>query len=205
MLVAGAAGYGKSMLLKEFERRCKDDEKITKNGEVVVIRDEFSRSDDPLSFFSRVKEAWLQDVNPKSMKIIGGVKKYRTYLEGAIDAIATGASLVFPAGALISSLKMGLPSITELPQNMGFLLQAFVLDLAEFNKDNPDKRLVLLFDEYHKISNENIFNPIFDDIIEIFSKLKMSCLYLQCANLNLKQILNLLILNFLNIMKLNRF
>jgi hypothetical protein len=32
-------------------------------------------------------------VNPKSMKIIGGVEKYRTYLEGAIDAIATGTSL----------------------------------------------------------------------------------------------------------------
>lgn len=106
------------------------------------------------------------------MKIIGGVKKYRTYLEGAIDAIATGASLLSPAGALISSMKMGLPSMPKLPQNMGFLLQAFVADLAEFNKNNPDKRLVLLFDEYHKISNEDIFNAMFDDIIENLPKTK---------------------------------
>ncbi len=172
MLVVGAAGYGKSTLLREFERRCKEDEKIIEKGEVIVIRDEFSRSDDPLSFLSRVQEAWLKEVNTKSMKIIGGVKKYRTYLEGAIDAIATGASLLSPAGALISSMKMGLPSMPKLPQNMGFLLQAFVVDLAEFNKDNPDKRLVLLFDEYHKISNEDIFNAMFDDIIENLPKIK---------------------------------
>lgn len=171
-LVLGAAGYGKSTLLREFERSCKEDEKIIEKGEVIVIRDEFSRSDDPLSFLSRVQEAWLREVNPKSMKIIGGVKKYRTYLEGAIDAIATGASLLSPAGALISSMKMGLPSMPKLPQNMGFLLQAFVADMAEFNKDNPDKRLVLLFDEYHKISNEDIFNAMFDDIIENLPKIK---------------------------------
>jgi ATP/maltotriose-dependent transcriptional regulator MalT len=100
------------------------------------------------------------------------VEKYRTYLEGAIDAIATGASLLSPAGALISSMKMGLPSMPKLPQNLGFLLQAFVADMAEFNKDNPDKRLVLLFDEYHKISNEDIFNAMFDDIIENLPKTK---------------------------------
>ncbi|MCZ7392811.1 MAG: tetratricopeptide repeat protein [Candidatus Methanoperedens sp.] len=172
MLVVGAVGYGKSTLLREFERRCNEDEKIFEKGEVIVIRDEFSRSDDPLSFLSRVQEAWLKEVNPKSMKIIGGVKKYRTYLEGAIDAIATGASLLSPAGALISSMKMGLPSMPKLPQNMGFLLQAFVADLAEFKKNNPDKRLVLLFDEYHKISNEDIFNAMFDDIIENLPKTK---------------------------------
>jgi len=74
MLVVGAAGYGKSTLLREFERRCKEDEKIIENGKVIVIRDEFSRSDDPPSFLSRVQEAWLKEVNPKSMKIIGGVE-----------------------------------------------------------------------------------------------------------------------------------
>jgi len=172
MLVVGAAGYGKSTLLREYERRCKEDTEIIEKGEVIVIRDEFSRSDDPLSFLSRIQEAWLKEVNPKSMKIIGGVEKYRTYLEGAIDAIATGASLLSPAGALISSMKMGLPSMPKLPQNMGFLLQAFVADLAEFNKNNPDKRLVLLFDEYHKISNEDIFNAMFDDIIDNLPKIK---------------------------------
>ena len=172
MLVVGAAGYGKSTLLKEYERRCKEDKEITKNGEVIVISDVFSRSDDPLSFLSRIQEAWLREVNPKSMKVIGGVEKYRTYLEGAVDAIATGASFLSPAGALISSMKMGLPSMPKLPQNMGFLLQAFVADMAEFNKNNPDKKLVLLLDEYHKVSNENIFNAMFDDIIDYLPKIK---------------------------------
>ena len=171
-LVVGAAGYGKSELLKEFERRCKEDEMIIENGEVIVIRDEFSRSDDPLSFLSRVKDAWLREVNPKSMGIIGWVKKHRTYMEGAIDAVAKGASLVSPAGKLISSMKIGLPSLPDLPQNSGFLLQAFIADLAEFSKYNPDKRLVLLFDEYHKISNEDIFNAMFNDIIDNIQNLK---------------------------------
>ena len=165
-LVVGAAGYGKSELLKEFERRCKEDEMIIENGEVIVIRDEFSRSDDPLSFLSRIKDAWLREVNPKSMGIIGWIKKHRPYLEGAIDAVAKGASLVSPAGGLISSMKIGLPSLPDLPQNAGFLLQAFIADLAEFHKYNPNKRLVLLLDEYHKISNEDIFNAMFNDIID---------------------------------------
>jgi ATP/maltotriose-dependent transcriptional regulator MalT len=69
-------------------------------------------------------------------------------------------------------MKVGLPSIPKLPQNMGSLLQAFVADLAEFNKNNPDERLVLLFDEYHKISIEDIFNAMFDDIIEKIPKTK---------------------------------
>ncbi|MBW2742291.1 MAG: AAA family ATPase [Deltaproteobacteria bacterium] len=165
-LVVGAAGYGKSELLKEFERRCKEDEMIIENGEVIVIRDEFSRSDDPLSFLSRIKDAWLREVNPKSMGIIGWIKKHRPYLEGAIDAVAKGASLVSPAGGLISSMKIGLPSLPDLPPNTGFLLQAFIVDLAEFHKYNPNKRLVLLLDEYHKISNEDIFNAMFNDIID---------------------------------------
>jgi len=165
-LVVGAAGYGKSELLKEFERRCKEDKIIIENGEVIVIRDEFSRSDDPLSFLSRIKDAWLCEVNPKSMGIIGWIKKHRPYLEGAIDAVAKGASLVSPAGGLISSMKIGLPSVPDLPPNTGFLLQAFIADLAEFHKYNPNKRLVLLLDEYHKISNEDIFNPMFNDIID---------------------------------------
>lgn len=186
MLVVGAAGYGKSTLLREFERHCKEDEKITENGKVIVIRDEFSRSDDPSSFLSRVQEAWLREVNPKSMKIIGGVEKYRTYLEGAIDAISTGASLLSPAGALISSMKMGLPSMQKLPQNAGTLLQAFVADLAEFSNEHPDKRLVLLFDEYHKILNEDIFNAIFDDIIENLPKIKNVILVIAMRNLMLE-------------------
>ena len=165
-LVVGAAGYGKSELLKEFERRCKEDEMIIENGEVIVIRDEFSRSDDPLSFLSRIKDAWRLEVNPKSMGIIGWIKKHRTHLEGTIDAVAKGASLVLPAGGLISSMKIGLPSVSDLPQNAGFLLQAFIADLAEFHKYNPNKRLVLLLDEYHKISNEDIFNAMFNDIID---------------------------------------
>ncbi len=183
MLVVGAAGYGKSALLREFERRCKE-EKIIK-GKVIVIRDEFSRSDDPLSFLSRVQEAWLKEVNPKSMKIIGGVEKYRTYLEGAIDAIATGASLLLPAGALISLMKMGFPSMQKLPQNTGFLLQAFVADLAEFGRNNPDKRLILIFDEYHKISNEDIFNAMFNDIIENLPKIKNVMLVIASRSLML--------------------
>jgi len=165
-LVVGAAGYGKSELLKEFEQRCKEDEIIIEKGEVIVIRDEFSRSDDPLSFLSKIKDAWLREVNPKSMGIIGWIKKHRTYLEGAIDAVAKGTSMVSPAGGLISSMKIGLPSLPDLPQNAGFLLQAFIADLAEFHKHNPNKRLVLLLDEYHKISNEDIFNAMFNDIID---------------------------------------
>lgn len=170
--LVGPAGCGKSALLQEFDRRCREDRKITLIGIVTVIRDEFSRFDDPISLFSRINRSWMREITSKSTGITGWVKKKHTYLDKTIEAIDKGTFTVIPDDAVEIPMEVDLPSIPGLPNNIALLFQAFFADLEEFSRNYPDKRLVFLLDGYDDILIEDIFNALFNDIIRNIQDLK---------------------------------
>lgn len=146
--LVGPGGHGKSNILSEVEDEYKSEE------DVYVLSFQFhSGLTDIKNFSKEFEKKWKREV-PRTVTrrmMSRAVKILQSHrLKKAIDYLSAGGSVLSPELSLLSLSKEALPDEEEndLAPAYSELLTKF---LNQFYELNPETRLVLLFDEYHKI------------------------------------------------------
>ncbi|WP_327053512.1 ATP-binding protein [Halomicrococcus gelatinilyticus] len=149
--LVGPGGHGKSSILEEIRTEFENDD------DVYILNFQFHSGLTNIEHFSsEFEEKWREEVpqsvtrrmTERAVKILQSQK-----LKNAIDYISTGGGIISPNLSLLSLSKKALPEKKDknLAPAYSDLLTEF---LDQFHQLNPDTRLLLLFDEYHKIPGE---------------------------------------------------